>query len=335
MRTPNRLLRVAGALVLLVLNAFSLPGCSPQPAWDATTPGPDSGDAELVLYTSLSHESVIAIAEAWREESGVTVSFLIDDAETLIDKMVTKAHYPGADLLLVTDSVSISQAVDQDVLRPLQTSLPSTARADLPRDPDGYWQAVGTSADLIVARDTIELPETYADLGKPRYKDTLCLRRGSDRRSVALAAGITDRLGGRDSELAVRGWRFNLATTVFDNEPDLLAAIFSAACGIGIVDSRTVAAVSSLPSGIAVGLPTDMTAGVHVHPLAAGVSRHARDPETAARFISWLLSPQGQAVLEASGAAPRAGVASAHMRETLPYYLYEDAELLIERARYR
>lgn len=327
--------RVISVLALLALIAPGLSGCNSPPGEGAAVPGPELGDAELVLYTSLPHASVVAIADAWRDESGIAVSFLIDDAENLIDKMVTKAHYPGADLLLVADSVSISQAVDQDVLRPLQTPMSSAGRSALPGDPDGYWAAVGFTADLIVSRDSIERPASYADLGGPPYKGVLCLRRGSDRRSIALVAGVTKRLGGRDSELAVRGWRFNLATAVFDNESDLLEAIVSEACGIGIVDSRTVAAAPGLPPGIAVGPPTDMTAGVQAHPLAVGVSRHARDPETANRFINWLLSVQGQAVLEASGASPRTGIAPGQVRETLPYYLYEDAELLIERARYR
>lgn len=330
-RTP----RIVSALALIVLITFNLPGCNRPTTEDAAEPRPDLGDADLVLYTSLPQEGVIAIADAWRDVSGIAISFMIDDAETLIDKMATKAHYPGADLLLVADSVSISQAVDQDVLRPFAMLLPSTARSGLPVDPDGYWRAVGITADLIVARDSLELPTTYAALGEPRYKDSLCLRRGSERRSVALVAGITERLGARDSELAVRGWRFNLATAVFDNESDLLAAIVSGTCGIGIVDSRIVAAASNLPSDIVVAPPTDASAGVHVHPLAVGVSRHARDPDTAARFIDWLLSPAGQDVLEASGAAPAIDIATGQVRESLPYYLYEDAELLIERARYR
>ncbi len=321
--------------VALGLAGIALFACGDKPATEELPPRPDLGDAELVLYTSLAHENVVAITDAWRESSGVTVSFLIDDASALIDKMANKEHYPGADLLLLSESVGISSAVDRDVLRPLPRSESSADGSALPVDADGYWRAVGITADLIVRAAAIDAPATYAELGDARYKGELCLRRGIDPRSVALVAGMADSLGARDAELAVRGWRYNLAAAAFDTEADLLQAIFAGDCAIGIVDSRSVAAIDAWPAGITASPPTDTAAGVHVHPLAIGVSRHARDPETAGRFIDWLGSPDGQAALEAAAAAPGVDAVPEAMRETLPYYLYEDAELLIERARYR
>ena len=317
------------------LSLLGLTACGDRREAEETVPGPSLGDAELVLYTSLPHESVVRIADAWREVSGVTLSFLIDEPGALIQKMADKEHYPGADLLLLTDSVSIAEAVDQDVLRPVYGLESSAASARLPADADGYWRAVGVTADLIVAEASMEIPSTYAELGEAPYKDQLCLRRGIDPRSVALVASMTERLGARDAELAVRGWRYNQATAAFDTEAELLAALAAGDCSIAIVDSRSVAAAGSLPASLKAGVPTDTTAGAHVHPLALGVSRHARDPETAGKFVDWLLSPDGQAALQAVGATGGLDALPERMREPLPYFLYEDARLLIERARYR
>ena len=97
----------------------------------------------------------------------------------------------------------------------------------------------------------------------------------------AVIASLIDELGVRPAELVVRGWLKNLAAPVFESEQNLLDAIISGNCKIGIA---TNAAASE--SGLSVNIPQPAAVDID----GIGIGRHAQNPVGALALVEWLFA---------------------------------------------
>lgn len=308
----------------------------------------------LVLYASLPEPRLSALARRYQDATGVRLHFLSGDGDLLIEKMRLKEHRPGADVLLLSSVTDLSMALDADILRPVRSETLAAVVPGALRDQDGYWFGVGQRAEWIIY-DSRDVQAThlggYSDLAAAEWRERLCLQRSSSGRSRSLVATLIAELGERDAELVVRGWRANLATEVFDTQSDLLQAIATGECSLGIVSSNEAAlyVADGGSSHVRVHAPSDEQGGSWLQPLGAGVSRHASDAEGARLFLEWLVTADGQAALHAEGADyplhSEPGRPALLADWPLPDaegnpalragYLHQEATLLNERARYR
>lgn len=329
-KTANAL---ASTLVAITMVAACGGGDEPPEAMSA--------GRSIVLYAELSEERAAALKAAYEADTDGGLLLVLDEGAALLDILRRKADQPAADVLLLRGNDDLAAAVDEDLLRPIVDN----PFADFPAEPDGYWAPLGAAADLIVtapSEDAVAAGLGYADLAAADFRGDLCLRRGAHARSQSLVAHLLSTLGERDAELVVRGWRANLAMSVFDDEASLLEAVERGDCGIAIASSDAVANHRS--DGRELGA-IHWPQPAWPHMLAAGVSRHAREPDGGKAFVAWLTSSSGQAALHSagfdysplSGAGPEGlpgrGVFAADAAAT--FWLQADAARLIERARYR
>ncbi|NOX70403.1 MAG: extracellular solute-binding protein [Gammaproteobacteria bacterium] len=333
-------------LALLVVTSCGKNEATSVPA-SATTP-------PLILYSSLPETRVRAITMAYAESSGVAIEYMLDSQSVLIEKIVTKAHRPTADVLLISDVGELVAAVESDAFRPARTE---NIRKNIPaalRDPDDYWFGLATRAIAIVYDARSVDPETltgYAALADEAWSERLCLLSSTAESSRTLVAFLMTVRGDREAELVVRRWRQNLARPVFSNGSDLLLAIESGDCEVGIVGSEAIAGLLSEQRAghVALHWPSAADGGVLLNLTGAGVTRHAASPTKAVAFLEWLASTPGQQVLVDSAreypANPRIEFAAPFDAWTefdvspvesvrLGYRLPEVARL-VERARYR
>lgn len=331
--------------------ALLLSGCGEGPARD-TVRAPAAADS-LVLYSSLSHERTLDVSEAYRAAHGVSINFLIQPADQLIDAMATKRHQPPADVLLIDGIGALSRAVERDVLRPASIDRPAGADPLAPADPDGYWLSVGYSADAIVlARPSNPAGRPgYADLALPDFEGSLCMRRGQSNRNRGLVATFLASGDPRDTELLVRQWRKNSTGIPVENAESLVAALADGRCRAAILgtDSLVAHRFFARPGEFDVYLPGETLGGTVLHPTAAGVSRHASSPAAAQAFVAWLLTAEGQAALHeqshefpvndavkpSPGIAPMRANLALRSTPAAAAFVHEDALRLIERAGYR
>ncbi len=339
------------ACVLLVMTCLAVASCSPDKAGsDLRSPTAQP----LILYSSLPEERVQVITAAYTESSGVAMHYMLDSPSNLVEKLVTKAHRPTADVLLISGTGQLAMAAEADVLRPtraqgIETSIPVALR-----DPDNYWFGLSFRPVTIVYDSRLVDPArlgSYASLGDEEWFGRICLLSSTAESSHTLVASLIAVLGDRDAELVVRQWRKNLARPVFSSGSDLMLAVEAGHCEVGIVGSDVIAEfVAGQPAGpVALHWPSADDGGALLNLIGAGVTRHASNPQSAVAFLEWLASEDGQRVLRASGrdypanpqvepAAPFdawaefdvSPVASARLG-----YLLPDVLSLVERARYR
>lgn len=295
-----------------------------------TQPQSHSGTA-LVLHTNLAPERVAGLSDAYRRAAGHRLEIESMTDAALVAGLAAHAADGSADVLLIEGIGTLAATLEEDGLRPGRVATDTGTAAD----PEGYWYSLAAVPDLIVIAGG-EPPANYAALASERYRDGLCLRRGTNPRSLALLGFLILQAGEREAELTVRGWRRNLAQPVYDTESDALAAVADGHCRATIAGAdRITTFLAARPDA-----PIDVIVpeAAITHPIAIGVARHANDAETAAEFVAWLLRADTASALplvpDLGGIPGPPGGWDATTAAAIALR-YEDAGLLAERARYR
>ena len=278
--------RTIWPLVLLLLY-----GCEkPQ---DPAAQVPQNITKPVVVYAAYKDNSYLPdLLEEFTEQTGIVVTVRTGSSDALVNDVIANKINPPADLLLTADVHGVWYAAEEGALRPLQSAVVKTRIAPWLRDADGFWTALSyRTAQIIydpakVNVDELDGPEALAG---PRFKGELCLAKIQNSISRAVIAQWIDTLGGRETELLVRGWVSNLAVPAFGDEVDVLEAIVAGRCSVGLVSMDTYAQVAAAPMqdftfGNISG--PDMYADIE----AIGIARHARNPEGARALVEWLLS---------------------------------------------
>jgi len=170
------------------------------------------------------------------------------------------------------------------------------------RDPENLWFAMSVRARTIVY-DTRKIDPSqltgYADLADEKWQGKLCLRTSAKVYNQSLVAMMIAQMGERETEIVVRGWVDNLATSVFANDTKLIEAIAAGQCQVGIVNTYYFGRLQRENPDIPVAIfwPTAETGGVHVNVSGAGITRHSRNPEGAKALLEWMSGEVGQQLL--------------------------------------
>jgi ABC-type Fe3+ transport system substrate-binding protein len=294
----------------------------------AAAPEPDAG-AALVVYAPAANEPELARVFAhYTETTGIAVDLrALPDPEDVLEG---GAGAPAADLLIMAGADVAVRAADDGLLRPLAAAVASGAVDGRLRDPDGAWLAVAWRP-AVIAWDVRALPagapEGYASLAGTGFRSRLCLTSFDQAPNRAVIAGLIGQLDAKPAERVVRGWLANLKEAPLGSEAELLEAIAGGRCAAGIVRSPPGGHSPAVTGTLRYSTPAEPAGEL----LAAGVARHASQPDAALELLSWLAT---SATLPA--AAREAGAAELPaLNLAASGWLHEDARKLAERAGYR
>ena len=288
----------------------------------------------LVVYTAYSDKTYLpTLFNEFTQDTGIIVIVRNGGVPGIVDDVIADRVTPRADMLLSPSVADMWRVAEADQLRPNYSTVIAENVPSWLRDPDKFWTALSyQKAVLVYDPDEIDISElsTYEDLAAEEFRRKVCLSSSALSINRAVIAMLIPKLGVRNTELAVRSWVANLAQPVFATEEQLLQAIESGNCAVGIVSSRAAAAISG--SNLEVHTPAETYVDIE----AVGVTRHARNPEAAIALIDWMLQRDVQirhaaqtsafpVLPEAAGSHKIVAVASGQA----------EAAKLAERARYR
>lgn len=311
-------MRIPLALLILLCSA----ACDRDDGTDEPVPPPVS---VYVSYQELPE--LDALFSRFTQDTGARVSIKTGEPELIVDAVIGNNGSPPADLLLADDVSRIWRAAEEGGLRAMRSDVVDAAVAPRLRDPDHLWFGVGFRAAAIAVDAQVLDPGTvteYAALAEDRVNGRLCLSSSSLPVNRSLMAMLIADLGVRPTEILVRRWKANLSIPVLQSETALLEAMEAGRCQVGVVSST--AFESHVRANKSSALRLAELNEVHINVEAAGVARHARNPEGAQRLIEWLITqtPLGDGDLD--GVSNRnVGIAGWHN---------EDAVKLAERAGY-
>ncbi len=234
----------------------------------------------LIVYASENDPAnLLPLFAKFTADTGILIEPRWGDSRSNTDAVIAKQGTP-ADVLITSNVADIVRAADKGALRPISAESLGAVQSEL-KDPDGLWVslerrvaviAISPRGDALVSGD-------FHALGEPSYQRKLCLSSARNSVNQSLIAWLIEDLGLKSAERVVRGWVRNLASSPFASEEDLLAALASGTCEIGIVSmpaSRTeLKIIGPEPPYF------DVT--------AMGVARHAQNAERAQQLIEWLI----------------------------------------------
>jgi ABC-type Fe3+ transport system substrate-binding protein len=288
-------------------------------------------EGEVVVYTSLISEDLTALSAAFEMKYGVKVKGWRAGSEKVLQRALveSRANRNDADVI-ETNGPELESLYREKILQTFQSPhlkdlMPQARR------PHGQW--VGTRINMFVQTYNTrlvkkeDLPRTYSDLANPRWKGKLGIE-AEDEDWFAMA------VKGEGEEAGLRTFREIATTNGFSVRKGhtLLA---------GLVASGEIAfALTTYSHGAEKmkqkGAPVEWYAIEPAIGRANGIAIPAKPPHpyAAMLFADFVLSPEGQAILERGGYVPaNLRVASRARKVTLKFV--DPAMVLDEDAKWK
>ena len=288
-------------------------------------------EGEVMLYTSLVPEDLTPLGAAFEKKYGVKLKTWRANSEKVLQRAVTEMRAGRSDADVVeTNGPQMESLYREKGLQPLRSAhlkdlMPQALR------PHGHW--VGTRINMfvqsyntrLVKKD--ELPKSYSDLTNPRWKGRLGIEAEDEDwfamvlKEMGEEAGLrTFREIARVNGFSVRRGHTLLAGLVASGEIPLAITTYSH--GAEKMKQRG-APVEWFAITPAIGRANGI-----------GIARSAPHPHAAALFVDFLLSPEGQAILQKGGYVP-ANLRVADRAQKLPLKFVDPAVILDEDAKWK
>jgi iron(III) transport system substrate-binding protein len=288
----------------------------------------------VVVYTAYADKTYLpTLFNEFTQDTGIIVIVRNGSVPGIVDDVIDDLVTPPADLLITPSVAGVWRVAEEGELRPNYSPVVANNAPAWLRDPDKFWLALSYQKAVIVydpqAFDASEV-SAYEDLAAEKFRRKLCLTTSGLDINRTVIAMLSNKLGARNAELAVRSWVANLAQPVFADEELLLQALASGTCSVAIVTSRAAAMMSD--NNLRVHTPAEAYVDIE----AVGVTRHARNPDAALALIDWMLQREIQNRHAAATAAfPVLAEAQGSHNIVAVAAGQAEAASMAERARYR
>ncbi|WP_461535632.1 extracellular solute-binding protein [Spongorhabdus nitratireducens] len=256
---------------------------------------------ELVVYSARKEHLIKPLFDLYTQKTGTKFRYITDKPGPLMARLEAEGKASPADLLITVDAGNLWQASNKGLLQAIESN---TLKANIPshlRDPNNTWYGLSVRArTLVYAGDRVKEKElsSYEDLAGPEWKGRLCLRTSKKVYNQSLVATMVERMGEPKAEEVVKGWVANLAAPVFSNDTKAMKAVAAGQCDVTIVNTYYFGRLQKKnpDTNLKLFWANQDSSGVHVNVSGAGVTRHAKHPEAAQKFLEWLSTPEAQSV---------------------------------------
>jgi iron(III) transport system substrate-binding protein len=319
MRTILALLLVAPALALA------------QPADPSAALVPAAKkEGEVVVYTSLISEDLTALSAAFEKKYGVKVKGWRASSEKVLQRVVAEARAKRNEAdVIETNGPELEALHREKVLQPLKSPY---LKDLMPQalQPHGEWvggritmfvQAYNTK---LVPKD--ELPRSYADLANPRWKGRLGIEAEDDDWFAMVVRSLGEEKGlAIFREIAKNGFSVRKGHTLLANlvaSGEVPFSLTTYSHGAEKMKQR--------------GAPVEWYAIEPAIGRANGIAivQKPAHPNAAALFVDFVLSPEGQAILEKGGYVP-ANLKVPNPAQKLPLKFVDPALILDESEKWK
>lgn len=255
--------------------------------------------ADLVVYSSRAAHLIEPLTKKYEEKTGNKITLVSGEAGALMERLKSEGSNTAADVFITVDGGNLWQATKMDLLRPIQSSILTQNIPAHLRDPSNKWFGLSVRARTIMYNPTKVKPSqlsTYADLADPKWKGKLCLRTSNSVYNKSLVGTMMAHLGEAQTEKIVKGWVDNLAVAPFNRDDDVLTALDSGRCDVGITNTYYFGRmlVKKPDLKVKVFFANQKDRGTHVNVSGAGVTKHSKNAAEAQKFIEWLSGTEAQ-----------------------------------------
>ena len=262
----------------------------------------------LNVYSHRHYEVDQRINRLFTEQTGIEVRVVNAEADPLIERLKAEGANSPADVLITVDAGRMQRARDEDLLQTVSSPQFDEATPAALRDPDGYWIPFTVRARVImVAADRVKPGEIkdYEDLAKPEWRGRVLVRSSSSSYNQSLMASLVSALGEDKAAAWARGVAGNMARPPQGGDRDQIKACAAGLADVCISNTYYLGLLLESPDPaerraaerMTVVFPNQKNRGTHVNVSAAGIVKHAKNPENARRYLEFLVSPEVQKLL--------------------------------------
>lgn len=324
------------AAVLLAACGQSTPAAGPEAAPES---GAGAQGQSINIYSARHYDSDKAMYARFTEVTGIKVNVREAGAPELLETMKAEGANSPADLVIVSDAGALYRFQKEGLTQGVRSEALEAAIPEQLREKDGHWFGLAKRARVIVY-DPQMLPvqevDTYADLADERLRGEICVRSSTNVYNLSLLGEFIGRDGGEKAEQWAKGVTANFARPPEGGDTAQIEAVAAGQCAAAIVNhyywvrlSQGTTEQRLKAAKTVISFPDQDGNGTHVNISGAAVTSSSKNPEAAVKFIEFLATPEGQALLtsETKEFPIVAGAAIPEGLEALPEFKQSDFPL--------
>ena len=260
---------------------------------------------EVNIYSARQESLIKPLLDRFTQKTGINVNMVTSKGDALLTRLRSEGMNSPADLLLTVDAGRLYRAQQAGVLQAVEFfDLNNKIPIHL-RSLDGQWYGLSVRARVLVyAKDRVQPSElsSYEALSEPTWKGRVCIRSSSNIYNQSLVAGMIASQGMADTETWLAGLVSNFARPPAGGDRDQIKAVAAGQCDVAIVNSYYLGAMISssdktqqdAASKAALFCPNQKCRFTHINISGIGVTRAAKNIESAKQLISFLASDESQ-----------------------------------------
>ena len=259
---------------------------------------------EINIYSHRQQFLLQPFLDAFTAETGINTK-VVYASKGLAQRLQAEAEASPADVILTVDIARLSEYAELDLLAPvdsavLAANIPANLRAG-----DNRWFAFSTRARLVaVSKDRVAegAITSIEDLADPKWKGTVCSRKGSHVYNRSLLASVIAAKGADAAEAWAEGLVANFARKPQGNDRAQAKAIFEGQCDVAIMNHYYYGKMQfgdkdeqrDWANAIQLVFTNQDDRGTHVNISGGGLAKHSPNRDHAVRFLEFLTSPTAQ-----------------------------------------
>ncbi|WP_084395944.1 extracellular solute-binding protein [Henriciella aquimarina] len=269
---------------------------------------PESGGT-LRVYSARHYDSDRLMYEAFEDETGIRVLYREAGANQLLQTMKAEGARSPADLIIASDAGALWRFEDAGLTQALpdgeiEAQIP-------PRLLDEKRQWIGLSQRVRgVAYDperiNPEQVDEWMDLADPALEGEICVRSSTNVYNLSLMGEMIERWGADQAQAWADGVVANMARDPQGGDTDQIEGVAAGLCSIAITnhyywvrmaESSSNSASEAAEASTLIFPTFGPDTGAHVNITGVAIAAHAENKDAAIKFIDWLYTPHGQALL--------------------------------------
>ena len=302
---------------LLATTAIALAGCGGE-GEEEYSPDPEA----LQIYSSQHDNVTKAWADAFTEETGTKTQVRAGQDSSMGHQIVEEGDASPADVFLTENSPAMTLVEEAGLLAPVKKSTTKLVQADRRPSSNDWLPIAARSTVLVYNTDEVsekDLPTSLMDLQDPEYKDQWGAgATGAD--FQAIVAGMLAEEGEKKTADWLDGLKDN--ARIYQNNIATMKAVNSGEVPMGVIYHyywyRDQAETKEGTENTKLHYFKNEDPGAFVSLSAGGVLKSADHPKKAQEFLAFVLSPEGQQVLEDSGSMEYAVATGVESDPALP-----------------
>jgi len=278
----------------------------------SATASAQSDPQVLNLYSARHYQTDERLYSNFTKATGIRINRIEAGDEALLERLRSEGRASPADVLLLVDAARLARADAEGLFRPTRSQvLESRIPAELRSADAGQgstWFGLSTRARVIVVNNSNldpALVQTYLDLARPELKGKICTRSGAHPYMLSLISAMVEHHGQAQATDWARGVVANLARRPRGGDTDQIKSVAAGECAVALTNSYYLARLKNssraedraIADRVQVIWPDQSGAGTHMNVSGGAVLTHARNAQTAVRFLEYLASDAAQLML--------------------------------------